>query len=409
MSEGMGNWGESVRPEGAMPEEEEERCWVCGTGEGEEEDGESGEDDEGEAVRVEEGGGEDVQRFRAVKDERWVKELVDPRRPTEREVEEHERTHLPYRNWCDVCVRGKGRDSDHRKEVGKERGLSEYSFDYCFPGDELGCKLTVLVGRERTTGMYSATAVPMKGSMGYFTVERIKDAIEEVGDASQAIIIKTDQEASVGCLIEEVVKDREEGRTIVEESPVGSSQSNGVGERAVQSLEGQMRVMLLALEGRVGRMVEPEETVVTFIPEYAAYLLNRLEVGKDGKTAYERARGKRATVIGLEFGEKILWRKKKGDRMAKLRSRWSFGIFLGVRRKSGEMWVATKTGEIVKVRAVKRIPVETRWSGDCVEWVRHTPWNRYKGDPDADGEIPERMSRDAPEDREGGCSGGRVA
>ena len=40
-----------------------------------------------------------------------------------------------------------------------------------------------------------------------------------------------------------------------------------------------------------------------FLPEYAAYLLNRLEVGKDGKTAYERAKGKLATVVGLEFGE----------------------------------------------------------------------------------------------------------
>ena len=137
-------------------------------------------------------------------------------------------------------------------EVGKDRGLSEYSFDYCFQGDELGCKLTVLAGRERVTGTYFATAVPMKGSMGHYVIERIKDAIDEVGDTAQTIIIKTDQESSARCLVEDLVMEREEGRTIVEESPAGSSQSNGGVERAVQSIEGEIRVMPLALEERVG-------------------------------------------------------------------------------------------------------------------------------------------------------------
>ena len=82
------------------------------------------------------------------------------------------------------------------------------------------------------------------------------------------------------------------------------------------------------MEDRAGRQLDPQEAIVTFIPEYAAYVLNRLEVGKDGKTAYERARGKKATVVGLEFGEKIFWRKKKGDKMAKRRSKWAYGIFL---------------------------------------------------------------------------------
>ena len=70
-------------------------------------------------------------------------------------------------------------------------------------------------------------------------------------------------------------------------------------------------VVLLAFAERVGRQVDPLEPIVSFIPEYAAYVLNRLEVGKDGKTSFERARGKKATVVGLEFGEKVLWRRKK--------------------------------------------------------------------------------------------------
>ena len=55
--------------------------------------------------------------------------------------------------------------------------------------------------------------------------------IDEVGDARQTIVMKMDEEPSSKALIEDVVKEREKGRTVVEESPVGSSGSNGVVER----------------------------------------------------------------------------------------------------------------------------------------------------------------------------------
>ena len=73
--------------------------------------------------------------------------------------------------------------------------------------------------------------------------------------------------------------------------------------------------------------------MVQFLPEYVAYLLNRREIGKDGKTAYERTKGKTSAVLGLEFGEKLLWKLKPGAKMEKIKPRWSHGIFLGVRRK----------------------------------------------------------------------------
>ena len=44
--------------------------------------------------------------------------------------------HLPYRNWCPICVKAQGKDRDHVKDDGKERGLPEYNWDYCFPGDQ---------------------------------------------------------------------------------------------------------------------------------------------------------------------------------------------------------------------------------------------------------------------------------
>ena len=56
-------------------------------------------------------------------------------------MDEHNLTHLPYRNWCSICVQAEGKDMDHHSAVDRERGLSEYCFDYCLPGDELGYKM----------------------------------------------------------------------------------------------------------------------------------------------------------------------------------------------------------------------------------------------------------------------------
>ena len=120
----------------------------------------------------------------------------------------------------------------------------------------MGYKLTVLVGRERVTGASFATAVPTKGSTGRFTIEKMIEFVEELGDGSQQIVVKTDQEPSIEAVVGDLVKEREEGRTIVEESPKQSSGSNGIVERCVQGVEGHLRVILLEFESRVGEEVD---------------------------------------------------------------------------------------------------------------------------------------------------------
>ena len=67
------------------------------------------------------------------------------------------------------------------------------------------------------------------------------------------------------------------------------------------------------------------------MPEYAAYLLNRKTVGLDGKTSYERCEGKKATVLGIEFGEKLPCKVKPQVKQEKINSRWECAIFMGVR------------------------------------------------------------------------------
>eukprot|EP00973_Karenia_brevis_P019104 2619214-Karenia_brevis.AAC.1 len=60
------------------------------------------------------------------------------------------------------------------------------------------------------------------------------------------------------------------------------------------------------------------------MPAYAAYLYNRLHRGDDGKVPYERVKGKKPTVVGLEFGDKVLYMTPKGVKLEKIKARWEY-------------------------------------------------------------------------------------
>ena len=143
----------------------------------------------------------------------------------------------------------------------------------------------------------------------------------------------------------------------------------------------------------MGRKLNARERIAAFIPEYASYLLNHLLVGEDGKVPYQRSRGKRKQILGAEFGEKLLYKVKRGDKKAKMEAKWELGIFVGVRRRSHEAMIMTQDG-LTRARSLKRIPEEKRWSEDCVNWVNWVPWHRYKDDETADGYVPEGVPED---------------
>ena len=97
-------------------------------------------------------------------------------------------------------------------------------------------------------------------------------------------------------------------------------------------------------------------------------------VGKDGKTAYERSRGKEAKLQGFEFGEGVLWkRRREGGPLGKLACMWEDGVFLGVKGTTGELMVGTKQG-MWRTRSIRRKPIADRWSRSNIDHIVGVPW-----------------------------------
>ena len=157
-------------------------------------------------------------------------------------------------------------------------------------------------------------------------------------------------------------------------------------ERAILSVEQQARVLKSAVEDRWGVKVGARHSVVPWLVEYAAVLLNRMEVGKDGKTAFERCKGRRARTLGIEFGEGVLWKRKPiGGALGKFSCVWDDGVYLGLRGASGELIVSDVTG-VWRTRTVQRKAAQDRWRPENVEFVRWVPWAPKEDDPKIDGE-----------------------
>ena len=104
--------------------------------------------------------------------------------------------------------------------------------------------------------------------------------------------------------------------------------------------------MTLDFESHLGENIPSDHNFIPWLVEYAAVLLNRGQVGKDGKTAYERLKGKAASLPGVQFGEKMLWRTNilARDRKNRMDSQTSEGIYLGQRTVSGECLVGSSEG-----------------------------------------------------------------
>ena len=78
--------------------------------------------------------------------------------------------------------------------------------------------------------------------------------------------------------------------TTLENSPVGESQSNGLVERAIQSVQEQITVIKDTLEHEADMTIGPQHKIWPWLIEYAAHTLLASNMGQDGKTALERYR-----------------------------------------------------------------------------------------------------------------------
>ena len=163
--------------------------------------------------------------------------------------------------------------------------------------------------------------------------------------------------------------------TFVESSPKGESQSNGIAERAVQDLEEGVRTHKLDLETKLKMAVGIGHPCIAWLVENVADIINKFKIGHDGRTAYERLKGKTYKGVIHEFGSVILHRIPEKPQGGLMMERWVQGVWLGKRFTTDEHMIGLENGKVVRTRNVRPKTLEDTWNFEEIDKIKGQPWD----------------------------------
>ena len=241
---------------------------------------------------------------------RMRQHLHEPSNETRRK---HEAAgHIPYRPWCRACCLGRMPDIPHTG-LGPLRTRStipEVHGDYCFFRDHPGApSIPTIVIKDRDSLAVAAHALPFRGGMCEWAVRQVVRDLKKWGVRGDCTV-RCDQEDALIDFFNQVARLRTPGetnsRTFLEHNPVADSKKNGFIEVGIKSLEGATRSIKCGLEEKIQQKVPAESAVFSWLVEHAADMLCKHQTGVDGKTPYERLKGKPWRGEAVEFGSGVL-------------------------------------------------------------------------------------------------------
>ena len=93
--------------------------------------------------------------------------------------------------------------------------------------------------------------------------------------------------------------------------------------------------------------------VFPWLVEHAGDLLTKYSIGRDGRTAYERLKEKKASGEMYEFGSFVMHRLNGKVPGGVIQERFFEGVWLGRRFGSGEHVVAMQDGKVYRTRTIQ--------------------------------------------------------
>ena len=165
------------------------------------------------------------------------------------------------------------------------------------------------------------------------------------------------------------------GGVVIPEGPAkGEKAENGLIEEAGKTVREFVCTFISQIEYGIDDRLELDLDIIPWIVRWAAICYSRYAVGRDGRTAYERLRGRSCKAIVVPMGEKV-WYKQLGDggdRRHKAETEWFQGVWLGPATNSSETLIGTTKG-VVKASTIKRFGASERWDVNAIIDMKCTP------------------------------------
>ena len=201
--------------------------------------------------------------------------------------------------------------------------MTELHSDYCFFKDKKSDKVnsaTGLVTQDRKSGGICAHVCPKKGIGGGWIVKQFVRDIKKFGYQSK-IVLRSDGEPAIKDLLSKVGEMRG-AETVLEQSRTGDSKANGRAERAIQSVEKQVRVLKIATEKSLGSRFGVKHKCFPWLVMHAADVITKCQIHRDGRTAYENIKQRKYTGLMLKWGTVVLHKVSVKVQGGVMESRW---------------------------------------------------------------------------------------
>ena len=228
--------------------------------------------------------------------------LKQPGEPTLTERLEHELTHLPFKPWCEACVRAKSKQAKSRRLSLKQPVLQ---MDFSFLGDKPGEEqITILNVVDVLSGMALAVVIPTKARTLYSQAE-LRRFVLETGPTFG--VLQADPEPALLAIATAVTG--EVGGLSLRKTPVGLKQAQGTVGNMQATLYGQIKALRLEIHERYDVDLSVHSALLTWLVRHAQWLVNRYLCNAEGTTAFERRWRKKYAGFLCRFGETVLFRK----------------------------------------------------------------------------------------------------
>ena len=135
-----------------------------------------------------------------------------------------------------------------------------------------------------------------------------------------------------------------------------------------------VKVYLDQLEDKAKIKLQSTDPILLWLIRWVAMAYSRFKVGADGKTNYERQKGRKCLLEVVPSGGGVRF-KQLGETAAQrnsLESSWSEGVWLGHARGSSEALVGTASG-VIRAWTIRRMPEGERWNADAISKMQWTP------------------------------------
>lgn len=193
------------------------------------------------------------------------------------------------------------------------------------------------------------------------------------GGANQQLIVKSDGEPALVALKTAAMKYH--GGVAVPEAPGKNEKAeNGLVEEAGKTVRELVCTLLSQIERGIKEALPLDSNLVPWVVRWAAMCHSRYVVGRDGRTAWERLRGRTCRPVAVPCGEKVWYKKiRQGpERQNKAETEWHKGIWLGPAVGSSDTLIGADAG-VLRTNAIKRLPDDEKWDADAIKAMKGTP------------------------------------